>query len=155
MDRNTVIREAFGAVAGGYAVSPVHSGGPDLDAMVAAAELTGEERVLDLGCGTGHTAMAFAPRCAAVDAIDLTSQMLDAGRQMADERALANIRFREGDVCGKPRGCCARVGGCCGSIRYARTFPTGSVAIPGAISRAVPGEIPGAVPRVVGRKIRS
>jgi ubiquinone/menaquinone biosynthesis C-methylase UbiE len=104
MNRNAAIREVFGAAAGDYAASTIHSGGPDLVAMVEAAKLTGGERVLDLGCGTGHTAMAFAPHCVAVDAIDLTPQMLAAGRRMADERGLANIHFHEGDVAELPFG---------------------------------------------------
>lgn len=102
MDRHDAIREAFGAAAGNYATSTIHSGGPDLVAMVEAAELIGDECVLDLGCGTGHTAMAFAPHCAEVEALDLTSQMLDAGRRMADERGLANLTFRVGDAAELP-----------------------------------------------------
>jgi ubiquinone/menaquinone biosynthesis C-methylase UbiE len=102
MDRHDAIREVFGAAAEGYVASAIHSGGPDLAAMVEAAELTGDERVLDLGCGTGHTAMAFAPRCAEVEALDLTPQMLAAGRAMAKERGLANLRFREGDAAELP-----------------------------------------------------
>jgi ubiquinone/menaquinone biosynthesis C-methylase UbiE len=102
MDRHDAIREVFGAAAESYVASAIHSGGPDLAAMVEAAELTGDERVLDLGCGTGHTAMAFAPRCAEVEALDLTPQMLAAGRAMADERGLAKLRFREGDAADLP-----------------------------------------------------
>jgi ubiquinone/menaquinone biosynthesis C-methylase UbiE len=102
MDRHDAIREVFGAAAESYAASQIHSGGPDLDAMVAAAELSGSERVLDLGCGTGHTAMAFAQRCAEVEGIDLTPQMLGAGRRLAKERGLANLRFREGDAAELP-----------------------------------------------------
>ena len=102
MDRHDAIREVFGAAAEGYAASTIHSGGPDLAAMIEAAELTGAERVLDLGCGTGHTALAFAQRCAEVEALDLTRQMLDAGRRMAGARGLANVRFREGDAAELP-----------------------------------------------------
>jgi SAM-dependent methyltransferase len=70
--------------------------------MLAAADLTGGEKVLDLGCGTGHTALAFAARGAAVEALDLTAEMLAQGRRMAEERGLANVRFREGDVARLP-----------------------------------------------------
>ncbi len=102
MHRHDAIREVFGAAAQAYAASAIHSGGPDLAAMVEAAEFTGDEHVLDLGCGTGHTAMAFATCCAEVEGLDLTPQMLDAGRRMARERGLANLRFREGDVAELP-----------------------------------------------------
>jgi ubiquinone/menaquinone biosynthesis C-methylase UbiE len=102
MDRKTAIRQVFGTAAERYAASSVHAGGPDLDAMLAAADLAGGEKVLDLGCGTGHTALAFAARGADVDALDLTAEMLAQGRRMAAERGLANVRFREGDAARLP-----------------------------------------------------
>jgi ubiquinone/menaquinone biosynthesis C-methylase UbiE len=67
-----------------------------------AADLEGGEKILDLGCGTGHTALAFAARGAEVDGLDLTAEMLDQGRRMAQERGLANVRFREGDAAQLP-----------------------------------------------------
>jgi len=92
------IQERFGRAAAAYAVSPVHRGGPDLDAMLAAAALTGRERVLDLGCGPGHAAAAFAPHAAEVVALDLTEAMLETGRVLAAERGLSNLRFERGDA---------------------------------------------------------
>jgi ubiquinone/menaquinone biosynthesis C-methylase UbiE len=102
MDRESAIRQVFGSAAERYAASSVHAGGPDLTAMLAAAELAGGESVLDLGCGTGHTALAFAARGARVEALDLTAEMLAQGRRMAAERGLANVRFREGDAAQPP-----------------------------------------------------
>lgn len=96
------IQERFGRAAAAYAVSPVHRGGPDLDAMLAAAALTGRERVLDLGCGPGHAAAAFAPHAAEVVALDLTEAMLETGRALAAERGLANLRFERGDAARLP-----------------------------------------------------
>jgi SAM-dependent methyltransferase len=92
------IQERFGRAAAAYAVSPVHRGGPDLDALVAAAALTGRERVLDLGCGPGHAAARLAPQAAEVVALDLTEAMLETGRALAAERGLANLRFERGDA---------------------------------------------------------
>ena len=54
-------RRQFGPAAAAYAASRYHAEGPDLAALVEAAELTGTERALDLGCGAGHTALALAP----------------------------------------------------------------------------------------------
>ncbi len=102
MDRRTAIRQVFGSAAERYAASSIHAGGPDLDAMLAAADLEGGEKILDLGCGTGHTALAFAARGAEVEALDLTAEMLAQGRRMAQERGLANVRFREGDAADLP-----------------------------------------------------
>ena len=96
------IQEHFGRAAAAYAVSAVHRGGPDLDAMLAAAELSGRERVLDLGCGPGHAAAAFAPHAAQVVGLDLTQAMLGVARRMASERGLANLRFEHADAAQLP-----------------------------------------------------
>lgn len=98
MDIKDSVQRQFGAVAANYATSAVHVSGPDLQAMLAAAGLRGAERVLDAGCGTGHTALAFAAHVAEVVAIDLTEAMLAQGRKLASQRGLANITFKRGDV---------------------------------------------------------
>jgi hypothetical protein len=46
MDQSESIRDRFGKAASAYAHSAVHVGGPDLEAMLAAGELEGRERVL-------------------------------------------------------------------------------------------------------------
>lgn len=97
-DINDSIRSQFGQVAANYATSAVHAGGPDLAAMLEVAHLRGDERMLDLGCGTGHTSLAFAPRVAEVQAIDLTEPMLEQARRLAAERGLSNLTFRRGNV---------------------------------------------------------
>jgi SAM-dependent methyltransferase len=96
LDLGESIRQQFGAAAAKYASSPVHSGGPNLDAMLERAALTGGERVLDVGCGAGHTALAFAPHVAEVVALDMTQQMLDEAGRLAAQRGLPNIAFRRG-----------------------------------------------------------
>ncbi len=92
------VQRQFGPVAANYATSAVHVAGPDLTAMLNAAALRGDERVLDAGCGAGHTALAFAPRVAEVVALDLTEAMLAQGRKLAKQRDLTNITFQRGDV---------------------------------------------------------
>ncbi|MFQ5417530.1 MAG: class I SAM-dependent methyltransferase [Myxococcota bacterium] len=102
MDQPSAVRQVFGAAAEKYAHSSVHAGGPDLEAMLAAAAIRGHERLLDVGCGAGHTALAFAAAGADVEALDLTGEMLIQGRRMAEERGLSNVRFRQGDVARVP-----------------------------------------------------
>jgi SAM-dependent methyltransferase len=92
------IQHQFGTAAARYAISAVHSGGPDLDATLEAARLAGHERVLDVGCGAGHTALAFAARAAEVVALDLTPAMLEVARELARERGLENLSFECGDA---------------------------------------------------------
>lgn len=97
-DIKAAVQRQFGQVAANYSTSPVHAQGADLAAMVQAANFQGHERILDAGCGTGHTALTFAPYVREVVAVDLTAAMLDQGRRLAQERGLTNIDFRVGDV---------------------------------------------------------
>jgi SAM-dependent methyltransferase len=99
---NAAVQEQFGAAAPAYATSAVHATGPDLPALVAAAALTGRERVLDLGTGAGHTAMALAPHAASVAAVDLTPAMLSVAAGLAAGRGLTNVTFREADASALP-----------------------------------------------------
>jgi ubiquinone/menaquinone biosynthesis C-methylase UbiE len=98
MEIKESVQNQFGPVAANYASSAVHAGGPDLAAMLGAVALTGAERLLDAGCGPGHTALAFAPRVAEAVGVDLTEAMLAQGRKLARDRGLANVTFQRGDV---------------------------------------------------------
>jgi ubiquinone/menaquinone biosynthesis C-methylase UbiE len=92
------VERQFAAVAANYASHPVMASGPELGRMVELGVRSGTERVLDLGCGAGHTALAFAPRVAEVVAVDLVEAMLAEGRRLAGERGIGNVDFRLGDV---------------------------------------------------------
>lgn len=66
--------------------------------IARVAEFAGlgvEHRVLDLGCGPGMLALAFAPRVAEVVALDPSAAMLAEARAAAAGRA--NIRFLQSD----------------------------------------------------------
>ena len=102
MDLTQAIRNQFATAARDYSVSSVHRSGPDLDAMLAAGLASGARRVLDIGCGTGHTALAFAESGAEVVGLDLTPEMLDQGRQLAADRGIRGVTFQEGDVADLP-----------------------------------------------------
>ena len=98
MEHKKAVEKQFAAVAANYASHPVMASGPELDRMVELGVRSGAERVLDLGSGAGHTALAFAPRVAEVVAVDLAEAMLAEGRRLARERGIANVDFRLGDV---------------------------------------------------------
>ncbi|HEY4668818.1 MAG TPA: methyltransferase domain-containing protein [Tepidiformaceae bacterium] len=96
------VRRQFGAAAAAYATSAVHASGPDLRALVEAARLTGTERVLDMGHGAGHTAIAVAARAASVTAVDLTPEMVEVATALARERGATNATFEVADVANLP-----------------------------------------------------
>ncbi|MXX25777.1 MAG: methyltransferase domain-containing protein [Caldilineaceae bacterium SB0668_bin_21] len=92
------VQEQFGRVAAKYLTSTVHAQGEDLPVMVEAANLKGDERVLDAGCGAGHTAASFAPHVGEVVALDFTATMLNQVEVLAEYRGLTNLSTRLGDV---------------------------------------------------------
>lgn len=98
MDNNQAIQNRFGESASLYAESGVHSDPEDLRRMTDAIELVGTEKVLDLGTGTAHTALAFAPLVAEVVGLDLTKEMLEAGADLAGERGIRNLELRQGNA---------------------------------------------------------
>ena len=62
--------------------------GPLGPRVVEATDVAATDRVLDIAAGTGNGAIAAAARGAAVVASDLTPELLEAGRAIADARGL-------------------------------------------------------------------
>lgn len=92
----------FGAVAAAYATSSYHASGPDLQQLIAVAALQGHERVLDVGTGAGHTALAMARGAREVVALDLSPEMLNEAAALARQRSVTNIHFEPGDAANLP-----------------------------------------------------
>lgn len=67
-----------------------------LDALVSAFGLTGQDVVVDLGCGTGQLALPMAARVRAVVGVDPEPDMLQRARQAACERAARNVSWMIG-----------------------------------------------------------
>jgi SAM-dependent methyltransferase len=96
VDKNRILemaRSQFDATAPNYVDSPRHAAGDDLRRLVELARLRGDEHVLDIATGAGHTALAFAPHVADVVASDLTPRMLELAASLAAERGIRNVRF--------------------------------------------------------------
>ncbi len=51
--------------------------------------------ILEIGCGTGGTAIAHAPHVAHVLATDVSAKMLDFGRERAEASGIDNVTFRQ------------------------------------------------------------
>ena len=54
--------------------------------------------IADIGCGTGTLSFELARFAEHVIGIDLSKEMLRRARAMANERAIVNVEFREGDA---------------------------------------------------------
>jgi SAM-dependent methyltransferase len=68
------------------------------EALVRAIGVAPGERVLDLGCGDGTTALPAAQLGADVLGVDIAANLVRAGQVRAREAGLANLRFQEGDA---------------------------------------------------------
>lgn len=55
--------------------------------------LTPETEVLEVGCGTGSTAMAHAPHAGRVMAYDFSSKMIEIARSKARDAGVENVEF--------------------------------------------------------------
>ncbi len=97
-DLKSSVQSQFDRVAANYRTSTVHAQGAEFGEMVRMAALRGDERVLDAGCGAGHTAMHFAPHAAQVVAMDFTPSMLGQVAQLAAEKGFVNVTTQLGDV---------------------------------------------------------
>lgn len=62
--------------------------------------LTKEDQVLELGCGTGSTALLLAPEVAHITASDLSSSMVEIGEGKAQVEGVSNISFVASDIYG-------------------------------------------------------
>ncbi|MGD9614833.1 MAG: class I SAM-dependent methyltransferase [Alphaproteobacteria bacterium] len=66
--------------------------------IVAAAQAGPDDRVLDVACGGGIVARAFAPDVREVTGVDVTPAMLDVARRAAAEAGIANAAWDQHDV---------------------------------------------------------
>lgn len=75
-------------------------------AFLAAADITSTDRVLDVGCGTGGSTRqaARAARAGHTLGVDLSSQMIDVARRIADHEGLRNVSFVRADAQVHPFG---------------------------------------------------
>jgi ubiquinone/menaquinone biosynthesis C-methylase UbiE len=55
-------------------------------------------QVLEFGCGTGTTAIHHAPYVKHIDAIDISENMLEIGREKATAANIKNVKFTHGTL---------------------------------------------------------
>jgi SAM-dependent methyltransferase len=68
------------------------------DHVVRCAGIRAGERVLDVACGTGNTALMARARAAAVTGLDLTPELLAVARKRAAEAGHGDVTWQEGDA---------------------------------------------------------
>jgi ubiquinone/menaquinone biosynthesis C-methylase UbiE len=54
--------------------------------------------VLELGCGTGSTAIAHSPLVRHITAVDVSSKMLEIAKEKADAAGVSNIAFEQSTI---------------------------------------------------------
>lgn len=70
--------------------------------LVDRVEPTSDERVLDIGCGTGNVAITAARRGVDVTGLDVTPSMLETATRNAELANVEGIDWREGDATDLP-----------------------------------------------------
>ncbi|WP_433179854.1 class I SAM-dependent methyltransferase [Actinoallomurus sp. CA-150999] len=70
------------------------------DALFRAAAIDEDDRVLDIGCGTGQITLVAARRASRghVVGVDISAPMLERARADAAEQGITNVRFELGDA---------------------------------------------------------
>ncbi len=98
LQHNDVIRESFTTQAVAFAANPWVTDEERIRRLVAAAQLAGTERVLDIATGPGYIAEAFAGVAREVVGVDLTDAMLTIAKERTRERGISNVSFRAADA---------------------------------------------------------
>jgi ubiquinone/menaquinone biosynthesis C-methylase UbiE len=98
MDIKKDVQQQFGKSAESYVTSSIHKEGKDLQRLLEIATINGEELLLDVATGGGHTANAFAPVVKEVTAVDLTEEMLFAAEKFISGNGHQNVNFVKGDA---------------------------------------------------------
>lgn len=92
------ILDQFTRQAEPFARLAIHTQASSLELLRDALRLSGDEHLLDAGCGPGLLLRYFAPMVATVVGVDATPAMLVTARQLLSEAGIVNAATREGDM---------------------------------------------------------
>jgi len=92
------ILDQFTRQAVPFSQSPSVSNQEALNFIVRSANTGAEDTVLDVACGPGLLACAFAKVARHATGIDITPAMLEQARKTQQEQRLTNVSWKHGDV---------------------------------------------------------
>ncbi len=79
-----------------FSQMPGHNNEESLRLLMNMAGVTEQDTVLDVACGSGIVACAFASVASRVTGIDITPAMLEQAQALARQRGLTNLAWRRG-----------------------------------------------------------
>ena len=99
---NDQILDQFTRQAVGFSQSPQIRNEAVLNRIVELAQTGSEDTVLDVACGPGLLACAFAGVAQHVTGIDITPRMLEQAKQNQSAKNLTNLVWHQGDATSLP-----------------------------------------------------
>lgn len=91
--------EFWDRVAPGYSQQPISDTESYARKLAATQALMRPDmEVLELGCGTGSTALEHAPHVSHIEATDVSGAMIAIGREKAEQAGIHNVTFRQSGV---------------------------------------------------------
>lgn len=99
---NSRILDQFTRQAAPFAASAVIRNQEVLDRIVQWAGAGPQDTVLDVACGPGLLACAFAKVAKDATGVDMTPAMLEQARKTQQEQGLKNVSWQQGDVYSLP-----------------------------------------------------
>ncbi len=99
-----VVRTEFARQAEGFGTAGIFAADPRLNSWVRRhlEPLTPDMVVLEVACGAAHQAQAVAERVRQVVGVDLTPEMLEAGRRRLAAADVRNVLLEEGNASALP-----------------------------------------------------
>lgn len=92
------IVDQFSRQAVPFSEQPAHSQEAFINLLLEMSGVGEQDTVLDVACGPGLVATAFAARAKQVAGIDLTPAMIERARQIQQEKGLTNMSWQIGTV---------------------------------------------------------
>jgi ubiquinone/menaquinone biosynthesis C-methylase UbiE len=93
-----LILDQFTRQALPFSEAPAISDQAAVDVLIQLTQASPADVMLDVACGPGLVALAFAPCVAHVTGIDLTPAMIDRAKTLQKERNVNNVNWKIGDV---------------------------------------------------------